>query len=434
MPQNLFKIYGNRNYFWQWDTNQKIIVLDDTVDQVHFSNKDMAHAISQDVYDYHDNLRVCDVPDVLLMLPKNLIAYTYVTDSLSNKTTHSVKFMVRQRPIPSNYVSNQETQFKELANKIIFIEQLLEDGGAVKRFNTAAEAEQWAQESKEVGAVISVNVDSKWVVYTVEEDYSIYPVCDCDEDALIKDIEELQRLVGESPVADQIKNAIDALNLSNTYESKGSAAQALVDAKKYTDDRAKDYDVAGSAKAVQTALDQEVARAKNEEAAITRATQQINDRVTDAKEDIVSNKKAIDLLNGKADVEGSVDYKIAQAVALIMDNPDEAVNSINELINWVRENEASGSAAAPKMTTITLLADAWIGDASPYSQVVSVNGVTENSKVDLQPDAQLITKLTDAEISLTTENDAGVITVWAIGEKPSEDMTVQALITEVTLL
>ena len=49
MPPNIFKIYDGRTSFWQWDTNQKLIVLDETIDEVHFSNRDMTHAIPKDI-------------------------------------------------------------------------------------------------------------------------------------------------------------------------------------------------------------------------------------------------------------------------------------------------------------------------------------------------------------------------------------------------
>ena len=37
------------------------------------------------------------------------------------------------------------------------------------------------------------------------------------------------------------------------------------------------------------------------------------------------------------------------------------------------------------LTEVTLLASAWEGETSPYSQVVTIRGVSSNSKVDLQP-------------------------------------------------
>lgn len=50
---------------------------------------------------------------------------------------------------------------------------------------------------------------------------------------------------------------------------------------------------------------------------------------------VTANEEAIALLNDGAEVEGSVDYKIAQAVAQIMENPDDTMNSINELVTWI---------------------------------------------------------------------------------------------------
>lgn len=215
MPQNLFKIYDGRNYFWQWDIGQKLIVLDDMVDEVHFSNRGMTHSICAEVYKEADGTRVCDVPDVILMLPKNLVASAYDTDGFSDNTIKSVKFAVRQRPIPSNYISNQTGQIEELVNRMVQLEEEL-------------------------------------------------------------------------------------------------------------------------------------------------------------------------------------------------------------------------ASMRPSHTTITLFANSWVGDISPFSQVISIENVTENSKVDLQPTAVQIVELQDTEISLMAENNAGVVTVWAIGDRPEVDYTMQALITEVT--
>lgn len=55
-------------------------------------------------------------------------------------------------------------------------------------------------------------------------------------------------------------------------------------------------------------------------------------------EDIGKNTAAIGILNSDSAVEGSVDYKIAQAVAAIMENPDETMNSIQELVNWINDH------------------------------------------------------------------------------------------------
>lgn len=44
-------------------------------------------------------------------------------------------------------------------------------------------------------------------------------------------------------------------------------------------------------------------------------------------------------LDGDADTDGSVKNQIATAVAKIMDNPDETLNSIKELVDWVTNHE-----------------------------------------------------------------------------------------------
>lgn len=59
----------------------------------------------------------------------------------------------------------------------------------------------------------------------------------------------------------------------------------------------------------------------------------------------------LETLQGGASVEGSVDYKIAQAVASIMENPDETMNSIKELVDWVDEHAADALELSNQVTT-----------------------------------------------------------------------------------
>ena len=91
----------------------------------------------------------------------------------------------------------------------------------------------------------------------------------------------------------------------------------------------------------------------------------------------------------------------------------------------------AGSGAAVKLTEITVFADAWKGATSPYSQVVTVNDVSMNSKVDLQPSVEQLEIFHDKDIAFSTENDGGVVTVYVVGDKPTNDYTIQATISEV---
>lgn len=82
---------------------------------------------------------------------------------------------------------------------------------------------------------------------------------------------------------------------------------------------------------------------------------------------------------------------------------------------------------------VTLLASEWVGDSSPYSQVVAVDGATENSQVDLTPSVEQLAIFHHKDLAFVTENEDGVVTVYAIGDKPMNDYTIQVTITEVNL-
>ena len=91
-----------------------------------------------------------------------------------------------------------------------------------------------------------------------------------------------------------------------------------------------------------------------------------------------------------------------------------------------------GSAGTPtKITDITLLASEWKGAVSPYSQVVTCRGVSVNSMVNLQPSVDQLEGLRSKGVSLVPENDGGIVTVYAVGEKPDDDLIIQATILEV---
>lgn len=90
-----------------------------------------------------------------------------------------------------------------------------------------------------------------------------------------------------------------------------------------------------------------------------------------------------------------------------------------------------GGGYAAKIGVVTLLASAWVGEDNLYSQTVDIEGVTENSQVDLTPDVQQLSVFYEKDITFVTENEGGVVTVYVIGQKPLSDYTIQVTITEV---
>ena len=82
---------------------------------------------------------------------------------------------------------------------------------------------------------------------------------------------------------------------------------------------------------------------------------------------------------------------------------------------------------------VELLASKWVGEGNLYSQVVSIEGVTENSQVDITPSVEQLVIFYEKDITFVTENEGGVVTVYAIGQKPMLDHNIQVTITEVNV-
>lgn len=96
-------------------------------------------------------------------------------------------------------------------------------------------------------------------------------------------------------------------------------------------------------------------------------------------------------------------------------------------------NELLSQGPTARIGSVSILADKWVGNASPYSQVVEIDGVTENSQVDLTPSVEQLAIFHEKDLAFVTENEGGVVTVYAVGQKPENDYTIQVTITEVAV-
>ena len=190
MPQNIFKIYDGRTNFWQWDTKQKLIVLDERVTEVRFSNRNMEHSKRRPVYTNNDGIRICNVPDLLLQLPKNLIAYAIVKgEEGCCSTLKAVKFAVHQQPIPTDYICEQDAVIEDILTRIELLETLLKDvevgAQQLTKFKNMVDAAKWAAENGQPGDIIVVKLDIGWVPHVIEDDKSLSAICDCDGDEIV---------------------------------------------------------------------------------------------------------------------------------------------------------------------------------------------------------------------------------------------------------
>lgn len=184
MPQNMFKIYDGRTNFWQWDVDQRLIVLDEAVDQVHFSHRNMTYAIIKDVYEDIDGLRVCVVPNELLKLPRNLVAYA----CSNGVTVKAVKFLVVPRQMPNDYNPNQNEDLSDINHRLEMLEAAIRDVRKINKFETVEEASEWAEANQKTGLVVAIRYDDKWIAHMIEDDYTATPICNCDGELVTIDV------------------------------------------------------------------------------------------------------------------------------------------------------------------------------------------------------------------------------------------------------
>ena len=233
MPQNIFKIYDGRTNFWQWDTKQKLIVLDERVTEVRFSNRNMEHSKRRIVYTDNDGKRICNVPDLLLQLPKNLVAYACIKqDDGSVSTIKSVKFAVARQPIPADYICEQDAAVEAILDKLEMLEDLVKDietgNQELKKFDNMVDAAKWAKNEGTSGKIVVVYVEDKWVPHVVESDLSLSPICDCNGEAMNMGIYvphfEHDKLIFELKDTPEEEEIIYDLNPNNEWGSIDSSA------------------------------------------------------------------------------------------------------------------------------------------------------------------------------------------------------------------
>ena len=87
----------------------------------------------------------------------------------------------------------------------------------------------------------------------------------------------------------------------------------------------------------------------------------------------------------------------------------------------------------PIETEIRLLADGWTlsENGAYYTQPVSIEGTTKNSRVELLATPDQIVQLMSEELTLFIGNASGNIMAYCVNGTPSGDMTFEIKITEV---
>ena len=115
---NIFRISDGRKAFYQWDSEQKLIISAPICSQVHFCNQNTEKALVVDVKET-DGVKWCNVPNILLQEASKIKVYTYsIFDGC--RTTHECIFDVIPRKKPESYiyteteVINYETLYRKV--------------------------------------------------------------------------------------------------------------------------------------------------------------------------------------------------------------------------------------------------------------------------------------------------------------------------------
>jgi hypothetical protein len=90
----------------------------------------------------------------------------------------------------------------------------------------------------------------------------------------------------------------------------------------------------------------------------------------------------------------------------------------------------------PKPASVTIYPDKWIQASDDrFYKVVDVNNatVTPNSKVDLQPSSEQLSIFHEKDLAFVAENEDGVISIFCVGQVPTNEYTIQIIVTEVNI-
>lgn len=110
----------------------------------------------------------------------------------------------------------------------------------------------------------------------------------------------------------------------------------------------------------------------------------------------------------------------------IIDQMQRDITSLKETINTLYAK------SLVRTVYINLPASSWTKeDDSQHYQVVSVDGITEYSKIDLQPTLEQLVVFYEKDITFVAVNNGGTVYVYCIGQQPANNYTLQATVTEV---
>ena len=103
-----------------------------------------------------------------------------------------------------------------------------------------------------------------------------------------------------------------------------------------------------------------------------------------------------------------------------------AEDSTHRLVTDTEKSTWNAKQAQIKTGSITLSTGSWSGSGTTYTHTVTISGGTASSKIDLQPNSTALNQLINDGVSaLYIENNSGTFKAYAIGAKPTANLTIQ---------
>ena len=137
--------------------------------------------------------------------------------------------------------------------------------------------------------------------------------------------------------------------------------------------------------------------------------------------------------NTEIPLEGEIVIELDNENSLHKLKIGDGIHTYAELA-YLKAGDEIVSQVLPRIVTVTLHADQWACETDPnlgyYSQALTLEGITNHSRLDLQPNVDMLAEFKKLGIMFVTENKGGNIVVRSIGEIPTKDYTMQATIVE----
>ncbi len=132
----MFKLVDGRESLYQWDSDLKLIVEDETICEVHFKARYSDEIYTVEVIRTESEAYV-NIPNILLQQTYSVIAYAFCRDGSGNYTKLESAFEVIARPKPSDYVYT-ETELKTFETFRVEFEEFKERFDAIVDFEEVA--------------------------------------------------------------------------------------------------------------------------------------------------------------------------------------------------------------------------------------------------------------------------------------------------------